>query len=161
MVSDVSILRAFPEFSSEHPLLDSIATIFSDSDASQTKSTSLMDKLEDFRNKRRRAEAMEQENLSIRDKIRYLTVEYDANECEVKRLEKEILEHRSKMALLLDESEALKKKLLSSRCETKAVVDELVSLKEDYGAWTREMQDSEDKQGECLLKWEQLRRLFC
>ncbi|KZV29115.1 hypothetical protein F511_06610 [Dorcoceras hygrometricum] len=65
MISAVSILKASPEFSAEHPLLDSIATIFSDSDVAQTKLTSLMAKRDDFHNKPRRAEAMEQENLSV------------------------------------------------------------------------------------------------
>ncbi|KZV31429.1 transcription factor HBP-1a-like [Dorcoceras hygrometricum] len=88
---------ASPEFSAEHPLLDSIATIFSDSDVAQTKLTSLMAKRDEFHNKRRRAEAMEQENLSVRDQIHNLTVEYDVCEDVVKRLEREISEHRSKM----------------------------------------------------------------
>ncbi|KZV46843.1 hypothetical protein F511_35139 [Dorcoceras hygrometricum] len=161
MISAVSILRASPEFSTEHLLLDSIGTIFSDSDAAQAKSTSLMAKLEDFHKKRRQAEVMEQENLSVRTQIKKFTVEYDANKGEVKNLEEKILEHRTKMALLLDEAESLEKKLLSNKCETKAVVDELVSLKEDYGTWMREMQDSKDRQGDCLLKCQQLRRLFC
>ncbi|KZV43274.1 hypothetical protein F511_36015 [Dorcoceras hygrometricum] len=78
MISAVSILKASPEISSEHHLLDRIATIFSDSDAAQTRLTSLMAKREDFHNKRRRAEVMEQENLYVRDQIRHLTVEYDA-----------------------------------------------------------------------------------
>ncbi|KZV46032.1 Heat shock transcription factor [Dorcoceras hygrometricum] len=161
MISAVSILKASPEFSSEHPLLDSIATIFSDSDVAQTKLTSLMAKRDDFHNKRRRAEAMEQENLSVRDQIRNLTVEYDVCEDVVKRLEREIAEQRSKMALILDEAETLKKTLLSNRSATRAVVDELAGLKSDYVDWTKEIRDSEEKQGECLLKWEQLRRLFC
>ncbi|KZV57817.1 hypothetical protein F511_24956 [Dorcoceras hygrometricum] len=94
--------RASIEFSSEYPLLDSIATIFSESDAAQAKRTLLMAKLEDFHNKR----------------------------CRLKLCSKRT-------------SEALDKKLLSNKCETKAFVDELVSLKEDYGTWTREMKDSE------------------
>ncbi|KZV39335.1 hypothetical protein F511_17527 [Dorcoceras hygrometricum] len=161
MISAVSILKASPEFSAEHPLLDSIATIFSDSDVAQTKLTSLMAKKDDFHNKRRRAEAMEQENLSVRDQIRNLTVEYDVCEDVVKRLEREIAEQRSKMALILDEAETLKKTLLSNRSATRAVVDELAGLKSEYVDWTKEIRDSEEKQGECLLKWEQLRRLFC
>ncbi|KZV47977.1 glutamate receptor 2.7-like [Dorcoceras hygrometricum] len=43
---------------------------------------------------------------------------------------------------------------------TKAIVDELASLKDDYGDWTKEIRDSEEKQGEFLLKWVQLRRVF-
>ncbi|KZV21477.1 transcription factor HBP-1a-like [Dorcoceras hygrometricum] len=120
-----------------------------------------MAKVEDFHHKRHRAEVMEQENSSVRAQIKNLTVEYDANEDEVKRLEEKILEHRAKMALLMDEAESLEKGLLSNRRDTQVVVDEVVSLKEDYGKWVREIQDSDDKQGECLLKWEQLRRLFC
>ncbi|KZV57375.1 125 kDa kinesin-related protein [Dorcoceras hygrometricum] len=158
MISAVSILKASPEFSAEHPLLDSIAIIFSDSDAAQTKLTSLMAKRDDFHNKRRRAEAMEQENLSVRDRIRNLTVDYDVCEDVVKRLQREISEQRSNMALILDEAETLKKTLLSNRSATKAVVDEFTGLKGDYVDWTTEIRDSEAKQGECLLKWE---RLFC
>ncbi|KZV14426.1 hypothetical protein F511_43284 [Dorcoceras hygrometricum] len=100
MISAVSILKASPEFSAEHHLLDSIATIFSDSDATQTKLTSLMAKRDDFHNKRRRAEAMEQENLSVRDQIRNLTVEYDVCEDVVKKFEREIAEQQSKMAFV-------------------------------------------------------------
>ncbi|KZV50535.1 hypothetical protein F511_35199 [Dorcoceras hygrometricum] len=48
MISAVSILRSYPEFSSEYPLLDRIATIFSDSDVAQARSTSLIAKLEDI-----------------------------------------------------------------------------------------------------------------
>ncbi|KZV54718.1 myosin-17-like [Dorcoceras hygrometricum] len=64
------------------------------------------------------------------------------------------------MDSILDEAETLKKLLLSGRSATKAVVEELASLKGDYGDWMKEMRDSEEKQGECLLKWEQLRRIF-
>ncbi|KZV42736.1 hypothetical protein F511_10444, partial [Dorcoceras hygrometricum] len=160
MISAVSILKASPEFSAEHHLLDSIATIFSDSDAAQTKLTSLMAKRDDFHTKRRRAEVMEQENLSVRDQIRNLTLEYDVCEDVIKQLEREIAEQRSKMALILDEAETLKKTLLSNRSATRAVVDELAGLKGDYVDWSKEIRDSEEKQGECLLKWEQLRRLF-
>ncbi|KZV23456.1 hypothetical protein F511_39783 [Dorcoceras hygrometricum] len=144
MISAVSILKASPEFSAEHPLLDRIATIFSDSDAAQTKLTSLMAKRDDFHNKHRREEAMEQENLSVRDRIQNLTAEYDVSEDVVRRLEREILEHQSKMALILDEAEALKKTFLSNRSATKAAVDELASLKGDYADWTKEIQDSEN-----------------
>ncbi|KZV42113.1 Polyphosphate kinase [Dorcoceras hygrometricum] len=42
MISVVSILRAYPKFCVEHPLLDSIATIFFDSNAAQAKNTLLM-----------------------------------------------------------------------------------------------------------------------
>ncbi|KZT76912.1 Ran GTPase binding protein [Dorcoceras hygrometricum] len=119
-----------------------------------------MAKRESFNDKRRQAEAMEKENSSVRDQIRDLTVEYDASEIEVQRLEKEILEHRSRMASILDEAESLKTQLLSGRSATKAVVEELASLKDDYGDWMKEMRDSEAKQSECLLKWEQLRRAF-
>ncbi|KZV51191.1 TMV resistance protein N-like [Dorcoceras hygrometricum] len=80
IISVVSILRASPEFCSEYPLLDSIATIFSDSDVAQARSTLLMAKLEDFHHKHRRDEVMEQENLFARTQIKNLTVEYDANE---------------------------------------------------------------------------------
>ncbi|KZV55098.1 Heat shock transcription factor [Dorcoceras hygrometricum] len=143
MISAVSILKASSEFSAEHHLLDSIATIFSDSDAAQTKLTSLMAKRDDFHNKRRRAEAMEQENLSVRDQIRNLTVEYDVCEDVIKKLEREIVEQRSKMALILDEAETLKKTLLSNRSATRAVVDELAGLKGDYVDWSKEIRDSE------------------
>ncbi|KZV33699.1 disease resistance protein [Dorcoceras hygrometricum] len=161
MISVVSILRASPEFSSDSSLLESVATIFSDSDVAQARSMSLMAKVEDFHHKRRKAEAMEQENSYVRVQIRNLTAEYDANEDEVKKLEEKILEHRSKMASLMDEAESLENTLLSNRRDTQVVVDEVVSLKEDYSRWVREIQDSDEKQGECLLKWEQLRRLFC
>ncbi|KZV26788.1 disease resistance protein [Dorcoceras hygrometricum] len=160
MISAVSILWVAPEFSSDSSLLENVATIFSDSDAAQAKSTSLMAKVEDFHHKRRKAEVMEQENSSVRAQIKNLTTEYDTNEDEVKRLEEKILEHRAKMASLMDEAESLENKL-SNRRDTQIVVDEVVSLKEDYGKWVREIQDSDEKQGECLLKWEQLRRLFC
>ncbi|KZV53001.1 myosin-11 [Dorcoceras hygrometricum] len=98
MILVVLILRASPEFSSEYPLLVSIATIFSDSDAAQAKSTLLMAKLEDFHNKRRQAENMEKETMVVRTQIKDLTAEYDANESEVKELEEKIHEHRMKMA---------------------------------------------------------------
>ncbi|KZV19077.1 flagellar associated protein [Dorcoceras hygrometricum] len=160
MISAVSILRVAPEFSSDSSLLENVATIFSDSDAAQARSTSLMAKVEDFHYKRRKAEGMEQENSSVRAQIQNLTTEYDTNEDEVKRLEEKILEHRAKMDSLMDEAESLEKNLLSSRRDTQIVVDEVVSLKEEYGKWVREIQDSDEKQGECLLKWEQLRRLF-
>ncbi|KZV38334.1 hypothetical protein F511_24093 [Dorcoceras hygrometricum] len=158
MISAASILKASPDFSSEYFLLDSIAAIFYDSDAAQTKLTSLMAKRESFHDKRRQAEAMEKKNSSVRDRIRDLTVEYDANEIEVQRLEKEILERRSRMASILDEAESLKTQLLSGRSETKAVVEELASLKDDYGGWMKEMRDSEEKENECLLRWEKLHR---
>ncbi|KZV35435.1 disease resistance protein [Dorcoceras hygrometricum] len=161
MISAVSILRVAPEFSSDSSLLENVATIFSDSDAAQARSTSLMAKVEDFHYKRRKAEGMEQENSSVRAQIQNLTTEHDTNEDEVKRLEEKILEHRAKMASLMDEAESLEKNLLSSRRDTQIVVDEVVSLKEEYGKWVREIQDSDEKQEECLLKWEQLRRLFC
>ncbi|KZV28938.1 hypothetical protein F511_13733 [Dorcoceras hygrometricum] len=161
MISVVSILRVAPEFSSDSSLLENVATIFLDSDAAQARSTSLMAKVEDFHYKRRKAEGMEQENSSVRAQIQNLTTEYDTNEDEVKRLEEKILEHRAKMASLMDEAESLEKKLLSSRRDTQIIVDEVVSLKEEYGEWAREIQESDEKQGECLLKWEQLRRLFC
>ncbi|KZV42307.1 hypothetical protein F511_32389 [Dorcoceras hygrometricum] len=96
MISAISILRASPEFISEYPLLDSVAIIFSDSDAAQTLSNSSLSKLEDFRSKRRRVEEMEQEGLHVRAQIKERT----------------------------------------------------------------DLRASEEKQGECLLKWEQLRRLF-
>ncbi|KZV23656.1 hypothetical protein F511_35087 [Dorcoceras hygrometricum] len=134
---------------------------FLELDVAQARSTFFMAKVEDFHHKRRRDEVMEQENSSVRAKIKNITVEYDANEDEVKRLEEKILEHRAKMASLMDEAESLEKGLLSNRRDTQVVVDEVVSLKEDYGKWVREIQDSDDKQGECLFKWEQLRRLFC
>ncbi|KZV39013.1 hypothetical protein F511_37901 [Dorcoceras hygrometricum] len=98
MISAVSILRVAPEFSSDSSLLENVATIFSDSDAAQARSTSLMAKVEDFHYKRRKAEGMEQENSSVRAQIQNLTTEYDTNEDEVKRLEEKILEHRAKMA---------------------------------------------------------------
>ncbi|KZV19271.1 hypothetical protein F511_37032 [Dorcoceras hygrometricum] len=62
------------------------------------------------------------------------------------------------MASILDEAESLKTQLLSGRSETKAVVEELASLKDDYGGWMKEMRDSEEKENECLLKWEKLHR---
>ncbi|KZV33665.1 disease resistance protein [Dorcoceras hygrometricum] len=136
MISAVSILRVAPEFSSDSSLLENVATIFSDSDAAQARSTSLMAKVEDFHYKRRKAEGMEQENSSVRAQIQNLTTEYDTNEDEVKRLEEKILEHRAKMASLMDEAESLEKKLLSSRRDTQIIVDEVVSLKEEYGMGT-------------------------
>ncbi|KZV39243.1 hypothetical protein F511_24471 [Dorcoceras hygrometricum] len=48
MISSVSILRASPEFSSDSPLLESVATLFSDSDAAQSRRTLLMAKVEDL-----------------------------------------------------------------------------------------------------------------
>ncbi|KZV48193.1 hypothetical protein F511_20326 [Dorcoceras hygrometricum] len=160
MVSAVSILRASPDFSSEYPLLDSVATIFSDSDAAQAMSTSLLAKLEDFHSKRHRVEEMEQEGLIIHAQIKERTVEFDASEGEVKKLEEQIVEHRAKMALLLDEAEALEKKLVSYQREAKLAAGELVGLKDKYNNWTQGLRASEEKQRECLLKWEQLRRLF-
>ncbi|KZV21502.1 hypothetical protein F511_08267 [Dorcoceras hygrometricum] len=95
-VESLFFARTAMQFYSEYPLLDSITTIFSDSDAAQAKSTLLMAKLEDFHNKRRQAEIMEQESLIVRTQINDLTAEYDANESEMKKLEEKIHEHRTK-----------------------------------------------------------------
>ncbi|KZV57806.1 microtubule associated protein 1a [Dorcoceras hygrometricum] len=160
MISVISILRASPEFTSEYPLLDSVSTIFSDLDAAQALSTSSLAKLEDFRSKHHRVEEMEQEGHHIRAQIKERIVEYDASEEDVKKLEEQILERRAKMAVLLDEAEALERKLVSYQREAKLVAGELVDLKDKYNMWTQDLRASEDKQGECLLKWEQLRRLF-
>ncbi|KZV35245.1 hypothetical protein F511_42890 [Dorcoceras hygrometricum] len=59
MISAVSILRASPKFTFDYPLLDSIATIFIDSDAAKALSTSSLAKLEDFHSKRHRVEEID------------------------------------------------------------------------------------------------------
>ncbi|KZV25228.1 hypothetical protein F511_27566 [Dorcoceras hygrometricum] len=81
LTSIADYLESSPDATNHH-----ISTIFSVLDAAQARSTSLMAKLEDFHSKRHQEEKMEQEDLTIHAQIEEFTVEYDANEDEVRRL---------------------------------------------------------------------------
>lgn len=161
MLSAVAVLRTSPEFSTpDHVLLDEVHQVFSQYDAAQVVSSDSLARLNSFRTRREKMEDLQNKEAAMCTQISTIMTEYDAEEVEVRRLEEAIVQHKARMTTLLEKAESLEVQMVANQEAAEAISQELIGSTADYHSCTRKLQEAESLQSSCLVKWEELRRLF-